>query len=117
MNALLDLPCEACHAGAPKVTEELAVTWLAQLPDWQRCERDTQVKLFCCFRFNDFAQALQFTNAVGALAEQHNHHPDLLTRWGAVEVTWYTHAIGGLHQNDFVCAAQTDRLFSQFSAK
>lgn len=60
------------------------------------------------YGFSDFEQALMFTNRVGAIAEAAGHHPALLTEWGKVTVTWWTHAIKGLHQNDFVMAAKTD---------
>ena len=62
------------------------------------------------FTFSDFAAALAFTNRVGAAAEAEGHHPALLTEWGRVTVTWWTHAIRGLHRNDFVMAAKTDAL-------
>ena len=62
------------------------------------------------FTFPDYAGALAFTQRVGALAEIEDHHPALLTEWGKVKVTWWTHAIGGLHRNDFICAAKTDQL-------
>lgn len=62
------------------------------------------------FRFKNFAQALAFTNRVGELAESEGHHPQLLTEWGKVKVSWWTHIIRGLHQNDFIMAAKTDLL-------
>ena len=65
------------------------------------------------FQFPDFAQALAFTNRVGALAEEEGHHPALLTEWGKVTVAWWTHAIGGLHRNDFIMAAKTDQIYGQ----
>ena len=55
----------------------------------------------------NFVEALAFTNAIGALAEAAGHHPALTTEWGRVTVGWWTHAIGGLHRNDFVMAAKT----------
>ena len=61
------------------------------------------------FRFADFARALAFTNRIGALAETEDHHPAILTEWGRVTIGWWTHVVGGLHRNDFVMAAQTDR--------
>jgi 4a-hydroxytetrahydrobiopterin dehydratase len=73
-------------------------------------ERDGIQRLEQAFNFPDFADALVFTNAVGALAEQESHHPALLTEWGSVTVTWWTHKIRGLHQNDFIMAAKTDQL-------
>ena len=62
------------------------------------------------FHFPSFADALAFTNRVGALAEEEGHHPALLTEWGRVTVTWWTHKIRGLHRNDFIMAAKTDAL-------
>jgi 4a-hydroxytetrahydrobiopterin dehydratase len=64
------------------------------------------------FAFDTFADALQFTDAVGQLAETEGHHPALLTEWGKVTVTWWTHTIGGLHRNDFILAAKTDTLYA-----
>lgn len=68
------------------------------------------------FRFDSFAQALAFTNEVGIIAEEQGHHPSLLTEYGSVTVTWWSHKIGGLHVNDFIMAGKTDRLFSQHGA-
>jgi 4a-hydroxytetrahydrobiopterin dehydratase len=62
------------------------------------------------FRFEDFAQALAFTNAVGELAEAENHHPALLTEWGRVTVTWWTHVARGVTRSDLAMAAKTDEL-------
>jgi 4a-hydroxytetrahydrobiopterin dehydratase len=62
------------------------------------------------FRFEDFAQALAFTDAVGKIAEDANHHPALLTEWGRVTVTWWTHVKRGLTRNDFALASKTDEL-------
>ena len=66
-----------------------------------------------CYPFPDFAQALAFTQKVGELAEEERHHPALLTEWGRVTVAWWTHKIRGLHRNDFIMAAKTDRLRSK----
>jgi 4a-hydroxytetrahydrobiopterin dehydratase len=62
------------------------------------------------FKFKNFAQALEFTNEVGAIAEEEDHHPLIVTEYGRVTVDWWTHVIGGLHKNDFVMAAKTDQL-------
>jgi 4a-hydroxytetrahydrobiopterin dehydratase len=83
----------------------------SQLPSWQVLEREGVDRLQRTFAFNDFAQALAFTNRVGELAEAHGHHPTLVTEWGKVTVTWWTHSLGGLHLNDFILADQTDRLY------
>lgn len=65
------------------------------------------------FRFSDFREALRFTLEVGELAENEGHHPVLVTRWGRVTVTWWTHKIRGLHRNDFIMAAKTDALYGE----
>jgi 4a-hydroxytetrahydrobiopterin dehydratase len=62
------------------------------------------------YAFPDFAKALAFTNRVGELAESENHHPAILTEWGRVTITWWTHKIKGLHRNDFIMAARTDEI-------
>jgi 4a-hydroxytetrahydrobiopterin dehydratase len=63
--------------------------------------------------YKNFVEALHFTNKVGELAETEGHHPSLLTEWGKVTVTWWTHKINGLHRNDFIMAAKTDELYAQ----
>src|SRR5262245_2782182 len=99
--------CEACRPGAPAVSEAETRELLRQLPGWSVIERDGVRQLQRVFDFPDFAQALAFTNRVGALAEAEGHHPALLTEWGRVTVRWWTHAIKGLHRNDFIMAAKT----------
>ena len=86
---------------------------LSQLDGWQIETRGAIAQLENSFSFSDFAQALAFTNAVGALAEAADHHPALLTEWGKVTVTWWTHTLGGLHRNDFIMAARTSALLSR----
>jgi len=101
--------CEACRPGAPPVSEAETRELLRQLSGWSVIEQDGVRQLERVVTFPDFAAALAFTNRVGALAEAQGHHPALLTEWGRVTVRWWTHAIRGLHRNDFVMAAKTDR--------
>ncbi|MFN2184650.1 MAG: 4a-hydroxytetrahydrobiopterin dehydratase [Anaerolineae bacterium] len=100
------------QGGEPTVTEEALVELKAEVPDWRVVEQDGVKRLRRVFKFEDFAQALAFTNRVGEMAEEEGHHPVLVTEWGKVTVTWWTHKIGGLHQNDFAMAAKTDRLYT-----
>jgi 4a-hydroxytetrahydrobiopterin dehydratase len=93
------------------VTGEEMAELQTQVPEWQVVEKAGVKRLKRVFQFNDFAQALTFTNRVGEIAEEEDHHPKLVTEWGRVTVTWWTHKIGGLHQSDFVMAAKTDRLY------
>ena len=63
------------------------------------------------FKFENYSQAIEFSNKVGELAEREDHHPSILIEWGQVEINWWTHKIGGLHKNDFISAAKTDLIF------
>ena len=109
MVALADRACEACHADSPKVSADDASTLLDELPGW-RIVDTPQLRLVGEFRFPNFVAALAFANRVGELAEAEDHHPELVVEWGRVQVSWWTHAIGGLHMNDFVLAARTSSL-------
>ncbi|HSB73157.1 MAG TPA: 4a-hydroxytetrahydrobiopterin dehydratase [Candidatus Methylomirabilis sp.] len=107
------MQCEACRAGAPTITPEEMAQYRPQVPDWTVTEREGIRRLERVFTFRDFRQALSFTNRVGEVAEAEGHHPALLTEWGRVTVTWWTHKIRGLHRNDFVMAAKTDRVYPE----
>jgi 4a-hydroxytetrahydrobiopterin dehydratase len=102
--------CVACRPDAPAVSPAEAAHLHTEIPEWHLVERDGIMRLERVFTFPDFASALAFTNRVGMIAEDAGHHPALLTEWGCVTVTWWTHAIRGLHRNDFVMAAKTDAL-------
>ena len=110
MNNLTDKTCTACRAGAPLATPQETANDLAQLPGWQLTVVDGIDQLQKTFTFKNFARALEFTNQVGAIAEEENHHPAIVTEWGMVTVSWWTHKIGGLHANDFIMAAKTDQI-------
>jgi len=110
VEPLTQTNCVACRRDAPKVTSAEIAELRPQIPDWELLEVDGIPRLQRVFTFDDFAQALDFTDAVGAIAEEEGHHPALLTEWGRVTVSWWTHKIKGLHRNDFVMAAKTDAL-------
>ena len=112
MDTLVGMKCVACQRGAPTVTDAEIAEYQPQVPDWQLVERDGIKRLERTFKFPDFVEALAFTNRVGELAEAEAHHPAILTEWGKVTVTWWTHKIKGLHRNDFIMAAKTDQLYS-----
>ncbi|MBI1736975.1 MAG: 4a-hydroxytetrahydrobiopterin dehydratase [Candidatus Rokubacteria bacterium] len=104
--------CVACRPGAPRLTDSEIAALRSEVPDWRVVERDGVRRVERVFAFPDFASALAFTNRVGAIAEAEGHHPALTTEWGRVTVAWWTHAIGGLHRNDFVMAAKTDAAYA-----
>ncbi len=112
MNQLVQLKCTACRKGEPTVTDEEIEEFRPQVPDWSIVEVDGVKRLEKTFRFDNFVHALAFTNNIGELAEEEGHHPALLTEWGKVTVSWWTHKIGGLHRNDFIMAARSDQLFA-----
>ena len=111
MESLTQLKCTACRTGEPTVTDAEVAEMHPQVPAWQIIERDGIERLERVFKFKDFVEAMAFTNKVGNLAETEGHHPALLTEWGRTTVTWWTHKIRGLHRNDFIMAAKTDRLY------
>lgn len=110
MAQLMEEKCVACRADAPHVTEQEIVQWQPQIPEWKLVQEDGIRKLERTFRFSNFVMALSFTNQVGELAEAGGHHPRIVTEWGRVAVTWWTHKIRDLHRNDFIMAAKTDQL-------
>ena len=110
MATLSEMHCEACRRDAPTVGQKEMEELLPQIPEWSVEEREGIPRLVRVFTFPDFASAMAFTNRVGELAEQEQHHPALLTEWGKVTVSWWTHKIGGLHRNDFIMAARTDEV-------
>ncbi len=112
MEELNTLHCEACRADAPKVSDEELKTLLAKIPDWIPQVRDNIMQLEREYSFKNFVEALAFTNKIAELAESEGHHPVLLTEWGKVTVTWWTHKIKGLHRNDFIMAAKTDSYYN-----
>ncbi len=107
------MKCVACRRGAPTVTDEEVAELHPQVREWRLVEIDGIKRLRREFAFDDFAQALACTSRVGDLAESEGHHPALLTEWGKTTVSWWTHKIRGLHRNDFIMAAKTDRLYAE----
>ncbi len=110
MTELTAEKCEACRADAPKVSDLELKELIREIPDWNIEVRDGIMQLEKVFTFGNFLDAMAFTNRVGEIAEAQGHHPALLTEWGRVTVTWWSHKIRGLHRNDFIMAAKTDRL-------
>ena len=111
MDTLSEKTCSACRVDSSVLgAEELRVA-LEQLPDWVVEQVAGVNQLTRVYSFKNFVNAMAFTQAVGALAEEYGHHPALLTEWGKVKVSWWTHKIHGLHENDAIMAAKTEQLF------
>ena len=105
--------CEVCRAGAPQISDADLKTMLPKIPDWSIIVVDDIMRLNRDFRFKNFEQAMAFSNRVGDIAEVAGHHPAILTEWGKVTVTWWSHKIKGLHKNDLIMAARTDEVFEE----
>jgi 4a-hydroxytetrahydrobiopterin dehydratase len=99
------------------VTEAEMSQLKPQIPEWDIIQVNGEQRLERRYKFPNFASALDFTNQIGAIAEAEGHHPALLTEWGKVTVTWWTHDISGLHQNDFIMAVKTDLIAATFTQK
>ena len=111
-TALVNKICTACDVNAKAATDDERDQWMQQLPYWQIIEVDGVPQLQRLFSFDNFMDAMNFAQHIAALAEQYDHHPAILIEWGKCQVNWWTHKINGLHQNDFILAAHSDRLFS-----
>lgn len=108
MSELADKKCLSCAGGGTPLARPAIQDLQTQLHEsWRVVDEHHLAR---DFDFPDFAQALAFTNAIGAVAEQEDHHPDLLLAWGKVGVTIFTHSIEGLSEADFILAAKIDRL-------
>lgn len=109
MSDLSQKVCVPCQGGVPPLKGEELKPLLDQLnSEWELVEEHHLIREF---DFNDFKEALDFTNKVGELAEREGHHPDIGMGWGYVHVTTFTHKIDGLTESDFILAAKIDLLF------
>ena len=110
MTELSQMKCVACRGGEPKLTEREIDELLPEVPGWQVIDVDGVKRLEHTFKLKNFIEAMAFTNKIAMTAEKEDHHPLIVTEWGRVRVQWWTHKIKGLHKNDFIMAAKTDRL-------
>jgi 4a-hydroxytetrahydrobiopterin dehydratase len=100
--------CVPCEGGIPAKTPAEVDEALRSLEGWDAQAGKTRIHKH--YRFKDFREAMRFVNALADLAEDEGHHPDFTVHYSTVDVTLWTHAIGGLSENDFIVAAKLDRL-------
>ena len=111
MSDFSQLKCEACRAGAPPASAKELDDFLQTHSSWKKFDVNGEPRITRGYSFENFVDALAFTNRVGQIAEEEDHHPALLTEWGKVTVSWWTHKIRGLHRNDLIMGAKTDELY------
>ncbi len=104
--------CEVCRADTPRVSEDELSRLMLEIPHWNAVVVDDVMQLSREYKFRNFVEAMAFSNRVGEIAEVEDHHPEILTEWGKVTVTWWTHTIRGLHINDLIMAARTDLAYA-----
>ncbi len=110
-NTVCDLTskqCKPCEGGVPPLSDIAVADYLKQIDDWQL--QDKQINK--TYEFKNYYQTMAFVNAVAWVSHREDHHPDMLVSYNKCVVTYTTHAIGGLSENDFICAAKIDKLFS-----
>lgn len=110
MAGLAARECVPCKGGTPPLTQAQIAPLLAQLEGWRAVDDHHLEKTY---RLGDFAEALRLVNAIGTIAEQQNHHPDLTLSWGRVDAKIWTHKINGLTESDFIFAAKCDEAYGK----
>ena len=105
--SLADKTCEPCRGGIPPLSKAQIEPLLKELKGWKVLD-DTRLQK--SIKTDNFKQALDLANQVGDIAEEQQHHPDLLVRWGELNIDLFTHAINGLSEADFILAAKIDRV-------
>lgn len=116
MPDLNQQPLQNCNSGCQPLDRDSQHSLLQQLPEWQIKQHNTAI-LSREYKLADFASALSLCNAIGALAEEADHHPQICIEWGKLQVSWWTHSINGLFINDFIMAARSDSAYQQLSSK
>lgn len=102
--------CQPCEGGIPALSREVAERLLGQIEGWSLNDAATEIRKE--FKFKNYYQVMAFVNAVAWMAHREDHHPDLEVGWNRCLVRYTTHAIQGLSENDFICAAKVDALLA-----
>lgn len=111
MEALTKKHCKPCEGGVPPLAPEKVRELLSQLENWELKEEGKAIARH--FQFSDYYKTMAFVNAVAWISHQEDHHPDMEVSYNFCRVRYSTHAIGGLSENDFICAAKVDSLIRQ----
>lgn len=101
--------CVPCEGGMPPLTDAEREQMLASIPGWTY--DSTTKSIHRSYEFKGFLKTMAFVNAIAWMTHQENHHPDMKISFNRCEVHYTTHAIGGVSENDGICAAKVDALF------
>ena len=110
MTTLTTKRCKPCEGGITPLTKDEAQALLSQLQDWVL--NDTATEISRAYKFKNYYETMAFVNALAWIAHHEDHHPDLEVAYSRCLVRYSTHAIGGLSENDFICAAKIDALLT-----
>jgi 4a-hydroxytetrahydrobiopterin dehydratase len=110
--SLKEKRCVPCEGGTPPLDDPTTRKLLDQVPGWAVAPEAGQARLRRRFEFADFLAAMAFVDKMAALAEEQGHHPDFCVHYSRVDVTLWTHAVGGLSENDFILAAKIDGILA-----
>ncbi len=113
MTALADKRCKPCTGDTPALSKAELTAGLGALPGWE--PSDDGKAISASFGFANFYETMEFANAIAWIANQEDHHPDLALSYNRCVVLFTTHAVGGLSENDLICAAKVQRLIDQGS--
>lgn len=104
------MKCVSCHGQVLPLTKDEITSLLPQVGTWNLVEVRGELRLQRRVKTSGFRGAIKLANQIAEIAEQEDHHPSMLVEYGWLTITWWTHAIGWLHKNDFIMAAKTDQL-------
>lgn len=105
--------CLPCEGLTEALTQEETLNYLKALPQWELTEENGIQKIQRAFLFkNKYSDQLLFINAAAWMAQQENHHPDFFISFNRCLVIYYTHALKGLSENDFICAAKLNKIYA-----
>jgi 4a-hydroxytetrahydrobiopterin dehydratase len=99
--------CKPCEGGVPPLSQDEAQKLLKQLDGWELCDN----RISKTFAFKNYYQTIAFVNAAAWMTHREDHHPDMEVGYNKCRLEYSTHSIGGLSENDFICAAKVDALF------
>lgn len=111
MTELCDMTCKACEGGVAPMTQADAKQLLSQTPGWEMNVQANEIMR--TFEFKNYYRTIAFVNAIAWMSHRENHHPDLEVGYNLCKIRYQTHAIGGLSENDFICAAKVNEIHKQ----